>query len=246
MGNFNELTKKDYVNIIIEGAAMFFLMVAYLFICGDGDLKFYNFHKGDFIAAIMFFQIIATWILMYIRKIHNRFVAVLSYTFIICTIFYMITDTYYGDAKLKESSLFLVFIVMVLAWLAVRHVHYQYYKDKFYIPYLSEEQAYAVIGLLAFIQGSSPSSAYSSEANQIVQSMINKLGLSQHDIEKYLKSSLNSAPDECINRLINSLKGIQDHDFMQRLRDNCTRIAEISDNKETKEMIHAIFCELGV
>lgn len=243
----NELTKKDYVNILIEGAAMFFLMVAYLFICGDGDLRSYNFHKGDFIAAIMFFQIIATWILMYIRKIHNRFVAVLSYTFIICTIFSMITDTDYGDTKLKESSLFLVFIVMVLAWLAVRHVHNQYYKAKFDSPqHLSADQAYAVMGLLAFIQGSSPSSAYSSEATQIVQSMICKLGLSQQDVEKYLKSSLNSAPDECINRLINSLKGIQDHDFMQRLRDNCTRIAEISDNKEIKEMINAIFCELGI
>lgn len=245
----NELTKKDYVNILIEGAAMFFLMVVYLFICGEGDLDFDNFHKGDFIAAIMFFQIIATWILLYIRKIYKRFTVVLAYTFIISTIFYMIADkqSYSRDVAIEESSLFLVFIVMVVAWIAVRHVHNQYYKDKFdSTQHLSVEQAYAVIGLLAFIQGSSPSSAYSSEATQIVQSMINKLGLSQQDIEKYLKSSLNSDPDECINRLINSLKGIQDHDFMQRLRDNCTRIAEISDNKETKEMIHAIFCELGV
>lgn len=241
----DELTKKDYVNILIEGAAMFFVMVAFLFIFGGGNL-YIEYHKEDFLLVVASFQAIVTWTLLYIRKIHNRLTAVLAYTFIIGTIFYAIADGH-GSTDIEESSLFLVFIVMVVAWLAVRYVHNQYYKDEFHLPqYLSAEQKYAIVGLLTFIQGASPSSAYNDEVNQIVRSLIPKLDLSQQDIRNYLNSSLDSDPEEHINRLIESLKEIKDYDFIKRLHDKCMRIANISGNEEIKEMINGIFNELGI
>lgn len=122
----NDFSKKDYVNILIEGAAMFFVMVAFLFILGDGELCF-KFDKEEFLLIIAVFQAIVTWTLLRIRKIHNLFTAVLAYTFIIGTIFYTIANGTYSTTIIEEPSLYLVFIVMVIAWLAVRYVHNQYY-----------------------------------------------------------------------------------------------------------------------
>lgn len=111
---------------------------------------------------------------------------------------------------------------------------------------LFTNQKYAIVGLLAFIQGASPLSAYSNEANQIVQSTIFSLGLSQQDVEKYLKLAMKHDPERHMNRLINSLKEIRDRDYIKRLYDKSMRIANISGDEETKEMINDIFSELGV
>lgn len=59
----NDFSKKDYVNILIEGAAMFFVMVAFLFILGDGELYF-KFDKEEFLLIIAVFQAIVTWTLL--------------------------------------------------------------------------------------------------------------------------------------------------------------------------------------
>lgn len=111
---------------------------------------------------------------------------------------------------------------------------------------LFTNQKYAIVGLLAFIQGASPLSAYDKEANQIVQSTIFSLGLSQPDVERYLKLAMTHAPEEHMNRLIDSLKEIRDRDFIKRLYDKSMRIANISGDKETKEIVSNIFSELGV
>lgn len=111
---------------------------------------------------------------------------------------------------------------------------------------LFTNQKYAIIGLLAFIQGASPLSAYDKEANQIVQSTIFSLGLSQQDVERYLKLAMTHDPEEHMNHIIGSLKEIQDRDFIKKLYEKSMRIANISGDKETKEMVSGIFSELGV
>lgn len=125
----NELTKKDYVNILIEGAAMFFLMVAFLFILSEKEnyLYFENYSKKGLLSVVVLFQAIVTWTLLYIRKVRNQFPAILAYIFIIGTIFYVIADENYRYTDMEESSLCLIFIVMEIAWIAVRYVHNQYY-----------------------------------------------------------------------------------------------------------------------
>ena len=242
----NDLTKKDYVNFLIEGVSMFFVMVVILLIWSEGDLYISHIDKFSQFFSIVILQSIVTLILVRIRKIHLRlFVVILSYALILGIFFCLIS--YDDKIKLDGLNLFLVFIVMVVAWVTVRYVHNQYCKNDFYFPEnLSIDQKYAIVGLLAFIQGSSPAGAYSREANQIVRTMIFKLYLPQRGIDDYLNSSLNCKPEECLNRIIVPLKEIRDRDLIKRLYDRCIRIAEISGNKETKEIIDSIFSELAL
>ena len=129
----NDLTKKDYVNILIEGAAMFFVMMAFLFVtCKNldyGKIQF-RYAKEDLLLAVVFFQAIVTWVLLYIRKIPNKITVILAYAFIIGIVFYAIADEHICDAYIEKYFLFLVFIVMEAAWLDVRYVHNQCYHKK--------------------------------------------------------------------------------------------------------------------
>ena len=67
-------------------------------------------------------------------------------------------------------------------------------------------QKYAIVSLLAYIQGASAISAYGDEANQIVWSTFSSMGLSKNDVEKMLRLSMNNNPDREINKIVASLK----------------------------------------
>lgn len=109
---------------------------------------------------------------------------------------------------------------------------------------MSAEQKHAIVFLLAFIQGVSPQSAYSTEADQIVQSIISQLGLSNEEVERVIKASMNRNPDQEIDKAMNALKSIQDSDFIGSLYHKCMRIAEISEQNEIVEIVSDIFEEI--
>lgn len=110
---------------------------------------------------------------------------------------------------------------------------------------LFTNQKYAIVGLLAYIQGSTPKSAYNEEANNIVQSTIFSLGLSRSEVEKYLKVSMNRNPDEIILQIVDSLKEIRDRHYLENLYQKSLQIAKISGDTYCIETTNEIFRELG-
>lgn len=112
------------------------------------------------------------------------------------------------------------------------------------IQTISTEQKYAVVFLIAFIQGASAQSAYSAEANQIVQSIISSLGLSNEEVERVIKASMNRNPDQEIDKAMNNLKRIQNQDFINDLYHKCMRIAKITGQNEIVEIVSNIFEEI--
>ena len=111
---------------------------------------------------------------------------------------------------------------------------------------LFTNQKYAIIKLLAFIQGASPSSAFNDEVNQIAQSTIFSLGLSQSEVKKILNHSMSHNPELEIDRIIRSLSEIRDKNFLRNLYQKCIKIANISGDYDTIEATKEIFKELGV
>ena len=111
---------------------------------------------------------------------------------------------------------------------------------------LFANQKYAIIKLLAFIQGASPSSAFDDEANQITHSVIFSLGLSQREVERIINHSMSHNPAQEIGRIMQSLSEIRDKIYLRNLYQKCIKIANISDDYDTIEATKEIFRELRV
>lgn len=111
---------------------------------------------------------------------------------------------------------------------------------------LFTNQKYAIVKLLAFIQGASPVSAFDDEANKIVQSTIFSLGLSQDTVVKLLKVSMNHDAEREMQRIFRSLDEIRDRDYLRRLYRKCQTIAEISGDAATIAVTRELFKALKV
>lgn len=111
---------------------------------------------------------------------------------------------------------------------------------------LFTNQKYAIIKLLAFIQGASPSSVFNDEANQITQSAIFSLGLSQSEVERILNHSMCHNPEQEIGRVVQSLSEIRDKNYLRDLYQKCIKIANVSGDYDTIEATKEIFRELRV
>lgn len=104
---------------------------------------------------------------------------------------------------------------------------------------LTLDQKYAIVGLMIFIQGFSPHSAYDKRATDIVQSTISSLGLSMQQVTMYLHQA-----DGDADMLISNLKSIRNKDLLNSIYDKCSVIAEISQVGEAKEILQYILQEL--
>lgn len=107
-------------------------------------------------------------------------------------------------------------------------------------------QKYAIVKLLAFVQGSSPLSAYSDEADKIVQSIISSLGLSKLDVSKIIRISMSHNPEREIEQIFYSLEEIRDRRFLLDLYNICMAIARISKEKDVMIVLEHMFRDLGV
>lgn len=117
-------------------------------------------------------------------------------------------------------------------------------QEKAYNQDFTLNQKYAIISLLAFLQGASPQSAFNDEANKIVQSTISSLGLTKEEAEKHIKASMNRNPDQEIDKIMHALKEMQNPDSITDLQRKCMRIAEISGQAEMIEVVKNIFEEI--
>ncbi len=111
---------------------------------------------------------------------------------------------------------------------------------------LSSDEKYAIVGMLAWIQGASSLSAYDDEANEITQSVVSSLGLSMRDVGKFLSVSLKRDPMREMKRIYSLLSGIRDKNYLTDIYKKCMRIADISQDREAKEVMKDIFRDLGV
>lgn len=106
---------------------------------------------------------------------------------------------------------------------------------------LTQEQKYALISLFAMIQGTSPKSAYDPFAQKILFSQARRMGLSQMDLENFLRTgTINNR-----RRFVKVLKSIKDTDFMSAIYKRCHEIAKISSDPDAEYILKGVFYEIG-
>lgn len=111
---------------------------------------------------------------------------------------------------------------------------------------LFTNQKYAIVRLLAFVQGVSVETMLNHEVRQIMSSTLTTLEQSSEEIGKLLRNSLYHKPEHEIDSIIRSLDEIRDRQYLYQLYRKCFRIATISGDKEMVYVVNSIFHELKV
>lgn len=106
---------------------------------------------------------------------------------------------------------------------------------------LSTNQKYAIINILAFVQGANSVSAYSNEANDILNKWLSKLGLSKADTERSIRLSMSFSPEKSIRIITDSIAEIKDKDFVRSVYRDAERIAQISGDEDTIAFTNELF-----
>lgn len=106
---------------------------------------------------------------------------------------------------------------------------------------LSTNQKYAIINILAFVQGANSVSAYSNEANDILNKWLSKLGLSKADAERSIRLSMSFSPEKSIRIITDSIAEIKDKAFVRSVYRDAERIAQISGDEDTIAFTNELF-----
>lgn len=109
---------------------------------------------------------------------------------------------------------------------------------------LFTNQKYAIIQILAFTQGANSISAYSDEANDILNQWLSKLGLSKAEAEKSIRLSMSFSPERSIQIIRDSMIEIKDKGFVRSVYRDVERIAKISGDKDTIELTNELFNDI--
>ena len=102
-------------------------------------------------------------------------------------------------------------------------------------------QKYAIINILAFAQGANSISAYSDEANSILNKWCSKLGLTKTDVEKSIRHSMSLSPERSVQIIRDSMIEIKDKAFVRSVYRDVDRIAQISGDIDTIEFMKELF-----
>ena len=105
-------------------------------------------------------------------------------------------------------------------------------------------QKYAIINILAFAQGANSISAYSDEANSILNKWCSKLGLTKTDVEKSIRHSMSLSPDRSVQIIRDSMIEIKDKAFVRSVYRDVDRIAQISGDIDTIEFMKELFNDI--
>ena len=105
-------------------------------------------------------------------------------------------------------------------------------------------QKYAIINILAFAQGANSISAYSDEANSILNKWCSKLGLTKTDVEKSIRHSMSLSPERSVQIIRDSMIEIKDKAFVRSVYRDVDCIAQISGDIETIEYIKELFNDI--
>ena len=109
---------------------------------------------------------------------------------------------------------------------------------------LFTNQKYAIINILAFAQGANSISAYSDEANSILNKWCSKLGLTKTDVEKSIRHSMSLSPERSVQIIIDSMLEIKDKAFVRSVYRDVDRIAQISGDIDTIEFMKELFNDI--
>ena len=109
---------------------------------------------------------------------------------------------------------------------------------------LFTNQKYAIINILAFAQGANSISAYSDEANNILNKWCSKLGLTKTDVEKSIRHSMSLSPERSVQIIRDSMIEIKDKDFVRSVYRDVDRIAQISGDIDTIEFMKELFNDI--
>lgn len=109
---------------------------------------------------------------------------------------------------------------------------------------LFTNQKYAIINILAFAQGANSISAYSDEANSILNKWCSKLGLTRTDVEKSIRHSMSLSPERSVQIIRDSMIEIKDKAFVRLVYRDVDRIAQISGDIDTIEFMKELFNDI--
>ena len=109
---------------------------------------------------------------------------------------------------------------------------------------LFTNQKYAIINILAFAQGANSISAYSDEANSILNKWCSKLGLTKTDVEKSIRHSMSLSPERSVQIIRDSMIEIKDKAFVRSVYRDVDRIAQISGDIDTIEFMKELFNDI--
>ena len=109
---------------------------------------------------------------------------------------------------------------------------------------LFTNQKYAIINILAFAQGANSISAYSDEANSILNKWCSKLGLTKTDVEKSIRHSMSLSPERSVQIIRDSMIEIKDKAFVRSVYRDVDRIAQISGDIDTIEFMKEFFNDI--
>ena len=109
---------------------------------------------------------------------------------------------------------------------------------------LFTNQKYAIINILAFAQGANSISAYSDEANSILNKWCSKLGLTGTDVEKSIRHSMSLSPERSVQIIRDSMIEIKDKAFVRLVYRDVDRIAQISGDIDTIEFMKELFNDI--
>ena len=109
---------------------------------------------------------------------------------------------------------------------------------------LFTNQKYAIINILAFAQGANSISAYSDEANSILNQWCSKLGLTKTDVEKSIRHSMSLSPERSVQIIRDSMIEIKDKAFVRSVYRDVYRIAQISGDIDTIEFMKELFNDI--
>lgn len=109
---------------------------------------------------------------------------------------------------------------------------------------LFTNQKYAIINILAFAQGANSISAYSDEANSILNKWCSKLGLTKTDVEKSIRHSMSLSPEHSVQIIRDSMTEIKDKAFVRSVYRDVDRIAQISGDIDTIEFMKELFNDI--
>lgn len=109
---------------------------------------------------------------------------------------------------------------------------------------LFTNQKYAIINILAFAQGANSISAYSDEANSILNKWCSKLGLTKTDVKKSIRHSMSLSPERSVQIIRDSMIEIKDKAFVRSVYRDVDRIAQISGDIDTIEFMKELFNDI--
>lgn len=103
---------------------------------------------------------------------------------------------------------------------------------------------YSIICLMAFLIGADEPLLYNKTIQNIFQYRIKSLGVSDNDVIRYIKHSMQNRPEDEIEVFISALKEIDNKNYLKSLYEDCNTIAVMSGNPEMISIVSHIFIEV--